>query len=213
MKKYDKILFLDFDGTITAEETLDGVMRRTIDPELFERKLAEMMAGKISLAEALHEGLESIPANKMDLILDYVRSVPVREGFPELLDSMKSAGIPVVVISGGLKPYIEEKLAPYKDRLLDIYSVDIDSSGDKIKLLPSHEGNGELMQKNLIMEKYDYQMAICAGDGHTDVRMALKSDLVFARDTLAGHLDKLSVPYIRWNDFNDIREYLLSKVL
>ena len=39
---YDTILFLDFDGTITSEETLEGSMRRTIDPDLYKEKQKEI---------------------------------------------------------------------------------------------------------------------------------------------------------------------------
>lgn len=29
---YEKILFVDFDGTVTSEETLEGILRRFTDP-------------------------------------------------------------------------------------------------------------------------------------------------------------------------------------
>ncbi len=208
---YDKILFLDFDGTITSEETLEGSMRRTIDPDLYNSKLQEMLEGKITLAEALHMGFGTVPSERFAEIEEYVRGISIRPGFRELLDTMEEAGIPVVVISGGLKPCIEEKLAPYRDKLLDVHSVDVDLSGPFIKLVSPFEDKGDLMEKTKIMALYDYNTAICAGDSHTDVRMAMASDLVFARDKLTVLLDKAGVDYIVWEDFFQIRDEILKQ--
>jgi 2-hydroxy-3-keto-5-methylthiopentenyl-1-phosphate phosphatase len=123
---------------------------------------------------------------------------------------MEELGIPVVVISGGLKPYVMEKLGPFQDRLLGIHSVDLDYSGDFMRLLPEYEEDGELMQKTLVMDQYDYKRAICVGDSMTDVGMAKVCQLVFARDLLAKLLDKDGVAYVPWNNFHDIKDYILK---
>ncbi len=207
---YEKIMFIDFDGTITKQETLDGSMKLTIDPDLYKEKHREMLNGKITLSEALHIGFETVPSSKLPIIMDFVRTVPVRKGFMELLTTMKEMKIPVIVISGGLKPYIEEKLEPYKDLILDIYSVDLDCTGEYMRLVSEYEEAGEIMQKTKVMAKYDYKYAICIGDSYTDFRMARASQLVFARDVLAEFLEKQSIPYEPWNDFYDIRDFFIK---
>ena len=208
---YHRILFLDFDGTITSEETLEGCMALSIDRELYKQKQQEMMEGKITLAEALHQGFATIPAHKLPLMMDYVRGVPVRPGFKELLLAMKEEGIPVVVISGGLKPCIEEKLEPYRDLIMDVYSVNVEEEGGTLKLISDYEEKGDMMEKTLIMKKYDYEESICAGDSFTDIRMAKASDMVFARDRLAKILEKEGIDYIPWEDFYDIKDKILGK--
>ncbi len=208
---YDRILFLDFDGTITSEETLEGSMRLTIDPALYQEKQRDMLDGKITLGQALHMGFETIPSEKLPLIMEYVRGVPVRPGFDELLAAMESVNIPVVVISGGLRPCIEEKLAPYRSRLLGVHSVDLDVSGPFMRLISGYEASGDLLEKTLVMKQYDYKTAICAGDSFTDIRMAMASQLVFARDNLAKVLDQKGAPYVPWEDFFDVRDYILKQ--
>lgn len=202
--KYDRILFIDFDGTVTAEETLEGAMRLCVDPALYREKARELMEGKRTLAETIRLAFAGIPSGRLPDILAYVRGVPIRPGFAELLDDMEALGIPVVVISGGLAPYVEEKLAPYRKRLLAVHSVGLDASGPFLRLLPEYEADGELMQKTLVMAKYNYKTAVCVGDSHTDARMAGACGLVFARDALAGILDKQGIPYVAWNDFFDV---------
>lgn len=210
MPMYEQILFVDFDGTITSEETLTGAMRLCIPSELFEEKARELKEGKRSLADTLHLAFSLIPGNRMEDILDYVRGVPIRPGFEDLLDTAEDLGIPVVVISGGLKPYVEEKLFPYRDKILAVYSVDAIPEEKGIRLVAPYEGRGELMEKTLIMDRFDYEKAIMVGDGHTDVRMALASDLIFAREELARILTMKQVPYQPWEDFYDVSSFIRS---
>ncbi|NLC39442.1 MAG: 2-hydroxy-3-keto-5-methylthiopentenyl-1-phosphate phosphatase [Clostridiaceae bacterium] len=207
---YDTILFLDFDGTITSEETLEGSMQLCIDPSIYEEEKRALKAGERSLADTLHLAFSIIPSGDMDAILDYVDQVPLRPGFEELLDLANDLAIPVVVISGGLKNYIERKLAPYKDKILALHGVEVDLSGEFIKLKSAYETEGELMQKTLIMEQYDYGKAISVGDNITDYRMALASDRIFARDTLAKILEKDKIPYTPWEDFYDVARSISS---
>lgn len=201
---YDQILFIDFDGTITSEETLEGAMRLCVDPARYREKAAEFLAGKCTLAETIRYAFAHIESARLPDILAYVRGVPVRPGFAELLDAMERMNMPVVVISGGMKPYVEEKLAPYRDKLLAVHSVEIDASGPFMELSSEAEVDGELMQKTLVMARYSYKRAICVGDSHTDARMALACDRVFARDGLARILERKGVPFTEWNDFYDV---------
>lgn len=207
---YDKILFIDFDGTITSQETLEGVMHRTIEPKLYKEKQQEMLSGKITLSEALHFGFGTIASHKIDIIMNYVRSIPIRDGFFDLLKLMKEKDIPVVIISGGLRPYVEEKLKPYKNLLLDIHSVVLDYSGEYMRLVSDYEEDGEIMQKTLVMAKYNYNYGICIGDSFTDFNMSQASDLIFARDILAQFLKKQGISYVPWEDFNNIKNYFLK---
>ncbi len=207
---YDTILFLDFDGTITSEETLEGSMHLCIDPSIYEEEKRALNAGKRSLADTLHLAFSMIPVKSMAAILDYVDQVEVRPGFEKLLDVAADLGIPVVVISGGLESYIERKLAPYKDKILAFHGVGVDLSGEFIKLKPAYEAEGDLVQKTLIMDQYEYRKAISVGDNFTDYRMALASDQVFARDTLAMVMEKHKLPFTLWEDFYDVARSISS---
>ena len=186
---YETILFLDFDGTITSEETLEGSMRLCIDPLLYKEKEQEMLEGKRTLADTLHLAFSMITCDCMEEIKAYVRGVPLRPGFGELLDLAKEKEVVVGVYRLTMK----------------VLCVD-----GRISLESPHEAGGDLMEKTRIMAQYDFKEAICVGDGHTDVRMALASDLVFARDTLAAILKKRGVSYKPWDDFHDIARWISS---
>lgn len=201
---YTNILFIDFDGTITAEETLEGIMQRYIPEEMFKQGMKEIMSGEKTLKETVHYAFSTIPSSRYEDIMSYVRGVPIRPGFDELVTGMQKLGIPVVVISGGLKPYVDEKLAPYRDRILDVYSVELDLEGAFMKLHTAYGGVDDLLEKLKVMALYDYEQAICIGDSLTDLRMAMHSDVIFARDRLAELLSERTVPYMPWQDFHDV---------
>jgi len=207
---YNTMLFIDFDGTITAEETLEGAMRLCVDPAAYAEKEKEMLAGRTTLAEAVRYAFSQIPSSRLEDIKAYVRGVPIRPGFGELLQLAKEQGIPAVVISGGLRPCVEEKLAPWRELLLDVYSVALDCSGDTMRLVSDYEGDGEILSKVRVMGRYEYRHAICVGDSYTDIKMARASQTVFARDTLARTLEKLDVPYTPWSDFFDVARAISS---
>lgn len=203
---YKRILFIDFDGTITTEETLSKAMEMCISPKLFKEGKTKIQSGQWTLRQTVQFAFENIPGSSMDTIMEYVRTVPIRDGFPELLRKMKDMGIPVVIISGGLKPYVEEKIAPYKDLILAVHSLDINPTENSIELISPFEGETDVIEKTDVMALYDYESAICVGDGLTDIRMAMSCDKVFARDVLAKVLTEKGVPFSPWEDFFDVRE-------
>jgi 2-hydroxy-3-keto-5-methylthiopentenyl-1-phosphate phosphatase len=209
---YKKIVFIDFDGTITSEETLVGAMKRLVSKEVFEKGYAEAMETKKTISESLREFFHEIPSNKISEIMAYIETVPIRPGFEEFLDYMKEVQIPVVVISGGLKQMVYSKIEKYKDQILDIYCVDLDLSGELMRLDSKFDDGIELLKKTDIMEFYNYEKAISIGDSYTDMKIAMASDQVFARDDLANYLTDVGKPYEKWDDFYDILEVMKSEL-
>lgn len=205
---YEKILFVDFDGTVTSEETLEGILRRFTDPGEYAKGEAEFRAGRIGLPELLTYAFSTIPYSRMEDIMEYVRGVELRPGFDAFLDTAGAMGIPVVIISGGLRSYVEEILEPYREKILDVYSIDSDCVDGYIRLLPEYRSDRELMNKTAVMKRYDFGQSICIGDGYTDIIMAMAADTVFARDVLAEHLAKAKKPFYRWGDFFDVEKVL-----
>lgn len=208
---YDNILFIDFDGTITTEETLEGTLKRFMPKFWYYWKGIQFKLGFVTLATMVHYGFEKIKSSKFEDIMAYVRSVPVRDGFRELLETCQELDIPVVIISGGLRPCIREKLAPYEDLLLDINDMELDCSGKTMKVYSDYEEGEHIMSKPRVMEKYAYKHCMCIGDSYTDFYMAKESDLAFARDRLAKYLDKDGIPYVPYDTFFEVAQAIREK--
>ena len=170
-----RIVFCDFDGTITAEETFVAVLKR-FAPDLAAQLIPQMYARQLTLRQGVRQILESIPSSSYPEIIEFTKPQKIRPGFQELLDWLESEKVPIVVISGGLRGMVEVVLG--------------------------------LVNKVQVMAQYSDVEKIAIGDSITDFNMALETPIVFARDRLAQYLDEQQKPYIPWNDFFQVRDYL-----
>lgn len=202
-----RIVFCDFDGTITAQETMDAVLKR-FAPEISARLIPQMYARQLTLRQGVRQILESISSSCYPEIIEFTKSQPIRPGFIELLDWLESEQVPIVVISGGLRGMVEVVLASLLPRIYAIHTVDVDTSGSHLRVVSEYEGDTELVSKVDVMAQYQADEKIAIGDSITDLNMALETPTVFARDRLAQYLDEQQKPYIPWNDFFQVRDYL-----
>lgn len=207
MNNPNKIIFCDFDGTITAEETFVGMLKH-FTPELSAKLMPEMYQLRLTLRQGVRQLLESIPSKKYPEILEYSSTKKIRPGFVEMLDYLDSQNIPFIVVSGGIRGMVETVLGPLKNRAQAIYAVDVDTSSEYLKVTSEFEAGNELVSKVSVMEKHPTEQSIAIGDSITDLNMAMEASLVFARDRLTNYLNERQKPYIPWDNFFDIRNYL-----
>jgi len=206
-EKARRIVFCDFDGTITAEETFVKLLQR-FAPLLYPVKARRMKNGEITLKQAVRSLLESIPAARYPEMLAYIRGQKLRPGFEAFLDLMRSCNVPVVVISGGLRGLVTARLGALTDKIEGIYAADVRTDSQFLTVHSDFEGRDELVSKVDVMRRYDYEQAIVVGNGITDVKMSGGASLIFARGFLAEHLRRHRVAFQPWRDFFDIAGFL-----
>lgn len=56
------IVFVDFDGTITMEDTLAGAMRRFVPKEEFDYYSRKLMAGEATLSQVVRRAYDGAPS-------------------------------------------------------------------------------------------------------------------------------------------------------
>ena len=203
LKTYKRIVFCDFDGTITAEETFVGMLKR-FAAESYDATEDLLIEGKITLGEAVRRLVESIPSKRYPQVLDYVKDKPIRRGFSELLDFLYFHGVPLMVVSGGLMGSVSAKLAPFRNRIHAMYAAEVNAEGEFLRIHSDFESATELVAKTRVMGLYRCEQSIVIGDGITDMNIATTSDLFFARDRLCGYLTEKGIPFIRCVDFFDV---------
>lgn len=206
-----RIVFCDFDGTITRQETFVALLK-TYAPEKMEEFGRLFSQKKVTLREGVRAVVESIPSRYYPEMVDFIRDKEIREGFAELLVFLKAAAVPFVVISGGLKDLVTTRLAAYTDYISGIYAPCIDDSGPFLRVISDYEEGDELLSKVRVMQEFSCDQSIAVGDGVTDYNMAMNASLVFARDRLAAYLDQKQVPYVPWQDFFDVRAHLEKRI-
>lgn len=204
------MVFCDFDGTITVEETFVAMLKK-YTPERFAEVMPEIYALRLSLADGVRQLLNSIPSRCYQDILEDIRHQPLRSGFVALLDFLEAAEIPLVVVSGGLRGMVEVALGSWQERVAGIYAAEVDTSEEFLQVYSSVESDTELVAKPQVMRQYDAKEKIAIGDSITDLQMAMAADVVFARDRLAQYLQERGKFYIEWQDFFDVRDTLATR--
>lgn len=202
-----RIVFCDFDGTITAVETFVAIFKE-FAPDISAELLPQMYDRKVTLRQGVRQILESIPSRRYPDILEFTRSQPIRPGFVELFDFLDQKQVPLVVVSGGLRGMVEVVLNQLVQRVQAIHAIDVDTSSEYLQIHSPYEDGTEMVAKVKVIEDYDTKEAIAIGDSLTDLNMALYAPIVFARDRLAEYLDQHQTAYIRWDNFFEVRDRL-----
>lgn len=203
-KKYQTIIFCDFDGTITTEETFVGAILRISEQRDLEKWFGMFQRGEITLRQCTETLFSLVPSEKYHIIEEYAKTAIIRAGFLEFLCEAQRLGYPVVVVSGGIRRMQADILKPYMQYILDFYSCNLDTTGEYMVFSSPYSDKNENMCKAQIMNLYHYERSVCIGDSVADISMAGHSDIVFARDGLIDYMREHHRAYIAWNDFYDI---------
>ena len=205
-----RVVFCDFDGTITVEETFVGMLKQ-FAPEKSSQLMPEMYARRLSLRSGVRQLFESIPSECYGDIVDFSRGKPMRPGLVELLDFLDAHRVHFVIVSGGLRVMVEAVMGDLVQRASAIYAVDLDATGPRLQVNSEFEGDDELVSKVRVMGQYRASEQVAIGDSLTDFNMALEASSVFARDRLAEYLDEQQKPSIKWDNFFDVLDNLSQK--
>ncbi len=201
------IVFCDFDGTITVEETFVAMLKQ-LAPEISAEIIPKLYNQEMTLRQGVRIMLESIPSRCYSEMIEFSRTQQIRPGFVELIDFLETQNIPIVVVSGGIRIMVETVLGELVNRLAGLYAVEINTEEAYWRVSSEFEGGTELVAKVQVMDLYQTDPKIAIGDSVTDLNMALAAPIVFARDRLAKYLDQHQKSYIPWTNFLDVRDYL-----
>jgi 2,3-diketo-5-methylthio-1-phosphopentane phosphatase len=124
------IFFTDFDGTITQQDSNDFLIEKFgIGPALRKEMFQDILFGRRSFREAFKEMLDSISLPLNECIAALLQNIALDEGFKEFYTWARENNVPVVVLSGGMKPIIRALLAHLigedEVRMLPILSNDV----------------------------------------------------------------------------------------
>ena len=207
---HKRIVFCDFDGTITVEETFVAMLKH-FAPELSSQLMPEMYARRLSLRSGVRQLLESIPSECYGEIVEFSRGKLMRPGFVELLDFLDAQRVDFVIVSGGLRIMVEAVMGDLTERAIALYAVELDATGPCLQVNAEFEGDTELVSKVRVMGLHPASEQVAIGDSLTDFNMAGQASSVFARDRLADYLDEQQKPYTKWDNFFDVLENLSKK--
>lgn len=215
------ILFTDWDGTVTLEDSNDfmtdnygfGIQER-------RRLNEEIIDGKISFRKAFSLMMESVKVPFDRCIEILLKNVKLDPGFADFFrwTQQQSPPVPVVVVSSGMEPIIRALLtklvgeeAAQKTQIIS-NSVDIHADGQWDIVFRDESDFGH--DKSRAIRPYaslaKRPILLYAGDGVSDLSAAKETDLLFAKEgrDLVTWCRRENVPFHEFKTYEDIHSMI-----
>jgi 2,3-diketo-5-methylthio-1-phosphopentane phosphatase len=202
------VVVVDFDGTITVEDSLVAIVQAHA-PEVFDEVEDALMTGRISLRECIRREFEAVAGDHDEIVGEAVARTRVRAGFAPFVSAARAAGFRIVVVSSGFESIIRPVLAREGVAGLDIvaHEVHFTDTGGVVEFRHGEDCDvcGEQCKRSVVTSMHDGGDVVYIGDGYSDHCAAMLADRVFARRGLARYLRKAGVPFEPFEDFTDVR--------
>ncbi len=211
-KDYNSI-YLDFDGTITKNDTVNSFFKTFADIEWLKVE-QDWIDGKIDSKTCMQMQLKLIKNLTKEKLYHYLDSIEIQDGFIEFCLEAKKHNLKLTILSDGFDFFIDYILRKENLENISFYS-------NKLTVFDQNEFlSFELNFPNADI-KCDFSLGTCkcakiqkdekfiyAGDGLSDRCIASKSNLLFAKNSLKNHCLKNKINFIEFNNFFDILSYL-----
>lgn len=218
------IVFTDWDGTVTLQDSNDYLTENIGfgRPKRLEIN-DDILDGKISFRDGFRKMLDSITTPFPECIDYLLEHIKLDLGFKEFYQWCAAKGIPVIVVSSGMKPIIYALLKSLVGeeaiKHIEIMSNDVaenpsapggweivykdpesDFGHDKSKSIR------EYLAKNGYTDSSKLPLMFYCGDGVSDLSAAKETDLLFAKHgkDLIKFCIREGIPYTEFNSFADI---------
>ena len=202
--------WVDFDGTITAVDVLDELIRRHAVDDSWRAVEADWQAGRIGSRECLSRQLDTVRATDAELVA-LLADVGLDPGVGRLFALLDRAGVPAAVLSDGVDRFIAALLGRAGLGHLPVRSNGIARRGSAMDLLcPFGSADCRSAAAHckcasaaaLAVPGRDRHLYI--GDGRSDLCPARRADVVFAKGVLATALAAEGIAFVRFDTLDDV---------
>ncbi|MBP1156241.1 MULTISPECIES: 2-hydroxy-3-keto-5-methylthiopentenyl-1-phosphate phosphatase [unclassified Paenibacillus] len=210
-----RIIFCDFDGTITVNDNIVAIMKH-FQPPGWDTLVDQIINKEITIREGVGRMFALLPTSMQQEVIDYaIGNVTIRDGFRELLEYCKCEDVHFLVTSGGIDFFVYPVLSKFPIPKEYIYCNGSNFSGSHIQIewphsCDKHCANDCGMCKTTIIRQYPAESyeRILIGDSVTDFEGAKLADIVFARSHLVKLCEDLNLNYYPFENFFDVIKQL-----
>jgi 2-hydroxy-3-keto-5-methylthiopentenyl-1-phosphate phosphatase len=201
-------VFLDFDGTISLEDTGVYLLEHLAAPAWMELE-RRYVAGEIGSRECMLGEWASLPRDRR-LVEETVAEVRLDEGFLPLVEFLRVAGAEVCILSDGFGFRAEEV-----GRALGLRVVTNAVDWESWTVRFPHEDLacecaecGACKRAPIRLAAAGGRTTVLVGDGASDVKAATVADLVFATGDLAAWCERNFVAFEPFERLADVHHRL-----
>jgi 2,3-diketo-5-methylthio-1-phosphopentane phosphatase len=201
-------VFLDFDGTVTVEDTGVHVLERLATGDW--REISEAYGrGEIGSRECVLDEWELLPCDEARLRA-VVAEVPLDPGVHPLVAALHAAGADVTIVSDGFGIRVDEVAAELGVTAL---CNRVDWTSGRLEF--PHEDRccacstcGTCKQAPIKDARRRGRRTVLVGDGTSDRKAAVLADIVFAKGALARWCEISDVAHQRFERLADVQHAL-----
>ena len=208
----EKIIVSDFDGTITTRDTLSTFLKEYAPKEwlILEDKWVK---GEMGSAECLQKQFGLIKNISPEMIEEFVDTIEIDSYFKEFNEIRLKNNVNFLILSDGLDYFINRILQKHGIKNIDIVSNHAEFLNGKFTISFPNKNNGCI--KNYGTCKCDvikilrqkYKEIYYIGDGTSDICVADKSDILFAKSTLLDYCKKIGLNCIEFGTYKEVVNY------
>ena len=209
----DKVFFLDFDGTITCQDTCLAMIQ-AFAKEGWREIDAMWQQKEISTEECANRTFALFNADLNDLaqLLD---TIEIDSDFGQFIDYCTQQGYPVYILSDGYDFNIEYIMNKHGYKLPYYANHLAYNNGFQIKCTYHNDICGQCGTcKRFLLENLtpSHSRSIYVGDGMSDTCPAGVCDLVFAKGSLLDYCRERDIPATPIGGFKDILKKLYDMI-
>jgi len=201
------VVFCDFDGTITARDSLDTVFDHFAPPDW--REIGRAARAKGGTRASIPTEVSLCRADREDFRRVVREQIPLTAGFRDLLEFCRQRGYEFTILSEGFALHIETVLEREGLPELRYYSNDLVFRDEGIEVAQPHSNLECLLCGNCKtghIERYRARgyRVLYIGDGITDFCPARHADFLLAKGALAEYCTEEGIAYESFEDFHDV---------
>jgi 2-hydroxy-3-keto-5-methylthiopentenyl-1-phosphate phosphatase len=198
-RRDDVTLIVDWDGTVTVDDTLILALREFGDWQVYLDAAAALERGEITLHEEIRRDAESITAPIEEVTAWLVDNLALRPGLHELARTHRPT-----IVSSNFRQLIEP--------ILDREGLELEVHANEVEWRPDGwratfrrgEACGTCGEPCKRADLPRNGALVYVGDGYSDRCAAQAADRIFARDGLARYLAGRGVTFEPFDDLRDV---------
>jgi HAD superfamily phosphoserine phosphatase-like hydrolase len=202
-------VFSDFDGTIAHPDTLNFLAERFAGADFRHEIGHQIVSGQMSLRDAIQEEVGVIEGSLDEVVSVLNRHVEVDPSFPVFAGWCFRQGIPLTVLSGGMRQVIESLLRPLNLPAVRVLANDVKIENNRWRLeFLDNTDWGHDKGAALREARKAGLSTVFLGDGLSDRGAAVEADILFAKAGLARFCQEEGIPFREFDSFSEVQAVL-----
>jgi 2,3-diketo-5-methylthio-1-phosphopentane phosphatase len=206
-------VFVDFDGTITAVDTFDALVRAVAGDDTWNAIDGALLAGEITLREALVQQAAAVRLSRAETLTFMEAHAVVDPAFGPFVAAVRAHGGSIRVLSSGVATVIHDALAR-AGVVVDVLANDVDfaPTGWTMTFVDGSD-NGHDKAAHVLAARARGSRTVYIGDGVSDFAAAAVADERYAKAgrALEAYCAERGIACTPFTSFSEIERRLFPR--